>query len=368
MTGPVGVNGAVYIWGEGAGAPFGVQGVIGVVGVLAAPKTAQVGAVKARVDIRNDALSGFPIGSGTGHHPRPQEKAQEGRLVVGHLLVVGFGPVPLGGVAEEPPFHPIPDGPIAHAVQRFDDHAQEEGFTELGIEVQQEVVGIGVREFRLDAQPAEEGVKLGRYRPCHRVHYLGREGRAHSDPAHPLQTAVAYLLGAAVDRRLLLAVEVCHPRQGLLELMGRDVGAPGDEVPLGGKEGGGRPAPHVVALVHLRVLIVVYPNRDVEGIDKANGLRVGVGGLVHHMAPVAPDGGDGEQNWLVLPLGLQEGALSPGAPLDFVGTVGPWREAKGRHSTLPEILPIPRLTQGMGGGNAGAGDALLAPERPPRGC
>src|SRR5262249_10983085 len=89
-------------------------------------------------------------------------------------------------------------------------------------------------------------------------------------------------------------------------LVGRQVGGAGQHVALRSQEGGGRPAPHVVALIDVRPDIVVDAHRDVLAVDQVDDLLVRVRRLVHDVAPVAPDGGDRQQDGLVLGPGALE--------------------------------------------------------------
>ncbi len=149
----------------------------------------------------------------------------------------------------------------------------------------------------------------------------------------------------------------------LAELVGRDVGHAGQHLAVGGEEGGGGPAAHVVASVDVGPLVVIDADGDEPLVDELDDLLVRVGRLVHHMAPVAPDGGDAQEDGLVLLLRLLERLRPPRPPADLVGAVGPGREVelgvllRGHGSLLPVRVtdsrlegPILSLSRGVKGG------------------
>src|SRR3972149_861879 len=69
---------------------------------------------------------------------------------------------------------------------------------------------------------------------------------------------------------------------GLEGLRGQ-IRGPTEDVALGGEEGRGRPAAHVIALVHLRMAVIVDPDGEklpVEQVDDPGG---GIRGLIYYM-------------------------------------------------------------------------------------
>ena len=93
---------------------------------------------------------------------------------------------------------------------------------------------------------------------------------------------------------------------------------------VGGEKGGQGPSSlaadgrdgRLVTRIHVRPFVAVHFHRDIKLIDEGGDLRVLVGLAVHDVAPVAPDGANVQQDWLVLGLGEGKGRRAPGMPLD----------------------------------------------------
>ncbi len=106
---------------------------------------------------------------------------------------------------------------------------------------------------------------------------------------------------------------------------------------------GGRPAPILVALGQGGVAVLVDLHRDEMIVDQLDHRRILVGGLVHHVAPVAPHRLHIEQHQLVLARSGGEHLLRPGLPGDAVRARGrageeeddEGQDSEGRHVTLP---------------------------------
>src|SRR3972149_10665780 len=112
-------------------------------------------------------------------------------------------------------------------------------------------------------------------------------GRFGAPPPHLLDLA-RYLLAVGLVLRDDLG-------QVLQHRLGRDVGAAGHQLPVCGQEGGSGPAAQVVTGVDVRALVVVHAHGHEVLVDVGDDAGVGVGRLVHDVAPVAPDGGEGKQ-------------------------------------------------------------------------
>ena len=70
---------------------------------------------------------------------------------------------------------------------------------------------------------------------------------------------------------------------------------------------------HVVAI---GALVAINFDGYIVVINNAGHLRVFVGFAIHHVAPVAPDCADVEEDGLVFGLGSREGVAAPRVPLD----------------------------------------------------
>ena len=143
--------------------------------------------------------------------------------------------------------------------------------------------------------------------------------RARAEPS----PSVAHSRLERGDLGLVGVEERLHSREALEHLLRRHVGAAGEYVPARRQERRGRPAAHVVAAIHVGVAVVVHADGDEVLVDRRDDPRVRVAGLVHHVAPVAPHGGEGEEDRAPEPASLREGGLAPRAPLDLGGAVGP---------------------------------------------
>ena len=196
--------------------------------------------------------------------------------------------------------------------------------------MQQEIDRFGVWELRLGAEPAEHGVvgvvcgvgarRAGSGPTGRRRSRVRRSGRRHG--ALPSRRSRVDVGTVVTEVRVDLGEDVEH-------LVRWDVRDAGHDLAVGGEERRGRPAAHVVTGVDVRALVVVDADRHEALVDQPDHLAVGVRRLVHHVAPVAPDGGDAEQHWLLfLPRPL-EGLGAPLVPGDLGGAVRARGEVEG---------------------------------------
>ncbi len=72
----------------------------------------------------------------------------------------------------------------------------------------------------------------------------------------------------------------------------------------------------LVARVHVGALVAVHLHRDVKLVDHGRDFRILVALAVNHVAPVAPDGADIEQQRLVRGARFFEGFLAPFVPVN----------------------------------------------------
>ena len=143
------------------------------------------------------------------------------------------------------------------------------------------------------------------------------QGRSR-EPGHRGSVAVGGPFSLQGDDLCLIGVEErLDAGEALQHLVGRKIRAAGEHVAAGGEEGGGRPAAHVVAAVHVRVAVVVHADGQEVLVDRGDHARVRVARLVHDVAPVAPHGREREEDRAPEPASLREGGLAPRAPPDL---------------------------------------------------
>ena len=97
---------------------------------------------------------------------------------------------------------------------------------------------------------------------------------------------------------------------------------------MSGEEGRRGPSTNVVSGVDIGPVGVVHPDGYEVFVEEVLDLGVRVGIIVHHVAPIAPNGGDGQQNGLVFFLGFGEGCWAPDLPVDQMGLVWVGRETE----------------------------------------
>lgn len=123
--------------------------------------------------------------------------------------------------------------------------------------------------------------------------------------------------GRAVDDRRKVADRLLEDRQ---EMLGRIKAAQLDDLGAIGPENHcRRPAPTLVALRQVGPAVLVDLDRNEVPGDQLLHFRIGVGLLLHDVAPGAPPGLQAEQHEALLPLGLLEHLVVPLAPRHAVG-------------------------------------------------
>ena len=71
-------------------------------------------------------------------------------------------------------------------------------------------------------------------------------------------------------------------------MLRRDVGSASDNPPFIVQESGGRPTAHVVTSINIWPLVSVDPDWNEILAHRVNDCGIGVGRVVHNVAPVAP--------------------------------------------------------------------------------
>ena len=266
-----------------------------------------------------------------------QVEGDEAGVVLQHLLEVGHAPIPRGRIPEPTPLHRIEHPAIGHAVQGAPDH------------LRQPLVPSPAPSVFQEQQPAGVGVgELGGFAkaPVNRIVVPGDQadqvqgdgpGEPGAGPGHRAAEGLAPagdLLGPPPDLLPAGPVVLQDLKEHLTHLVGRDVGAAGEDLAIRGQEDGGGPPAHVIAGVDVRPAIGVHPDGNEIGVDEFGDLwiRVGAGvdwiageAAVHDVTPVAPGGRDAEQDRLVLLLRLPEGLFSPLPPAHPALPHGPSR-------------------------------------------
>src|SRR5579864_8699416 len=100
-----------------------------------------------------------------------------------------------------------------------------------------------------------------------------------------------------------VGIEAVNLAQYLAHRIRWDVGAAKQDLAFGRQQRGGWPATHVVARIDVWALVVVNAHGYEAFVDRADDARIRIRRLVHHVAPMTPDGGDAEQHRLALGFG-----------------------------------------------------------------
>ena len=148
------------------------------------------------------------------------------------------------------------------------------------------------------------------------IHLRAGQFRAGGDPVGVFLPLSLQLGGLVVQAGFILSVGPPHFRQHCQQLVGRQISSPGNGAAVRRQQGGSRPAADIVAGIHFRAVVVVHPYRHKVGGDEFGHRRVNISGLLHHLTPVAPDGGNRQQDGLVLPLRPGKGRRPPRQPID----------------------------------------------------
>ena len=329
---PVGVHAGIDV--RLGLAPAGVpraDGIVLLVGVLAAPVRLGVGQPEPFVQIGLGGLSRLQELGPVEEQGRLGVDADEGGIVLQHLLVVGDAPVAPGGVAEEAALDGVPQVTAAHLLQSAGEHQSRGLLSGARLRLQQQrgqCVGAGeLHPFPEAAELLVEALVEGGEGPGH--HRLGDVGGGGLRLGFLL--SLPGLVGFQANVVPALVPDLQDLAQQGVELVRGHVGGPGHDLPVGGEHRHTGPAAHIVAAVDVGTQVVVHPDGHERLVERLDHVVVGERGLVHDVAPVAPDGGDGEEDGPVLAPGLDEGLLAPEVPLDLVGLVRSGREPERLH-------------------------------------
>jgi len=233
------------------------------------------------------------------------------------------------------------------------EHRRDLGIAEPAMLVEEEAQKLGLRELRLAAETAELRVVLPAHQGAHLINDLKAE-IARLGCAR-LVFLLAKLGDAVRELRPLRRPEIGDRPEVRPHGIGRHVRPAVHDLTVGRQERGRGPAAHVVATVHVGALIVVDADRHVAFVDKADDLGVAVARLVHHVAPVTPDGADREEHGLVGDLRLLESLLAPRSPSDLGRAIWARRKAEAHSGISSSSILLPngsityvRLQPGIG--------------------
>ena len=137
-------------------------------------------------------------------------------------------------------------------------------------------------------------------------------------------------LGAAVLECLRHGEQDALEAGATVTIFRREVGAAEVGLAIGSEKRGERPAAlsadggdgGLVARIDVGPLVAIHFYGDEVFIDDAGGRRVFVRLAIHDVAPVAPDGSDVEQDWLIFAYGAVERRLPPLHPVHWLMPCG----------------------------------------------
>ena len=122
---------------------------------------------------------------------------------------------------------------------------------------------------------------------------------------------------------LVLAIVVENGAEDLPQLLRRNISSARYGLAFTVQEGCCGPSSHVVPSIYIWALVSVNPYRDEVFVYHVDYSRVGVGSVVHDMAPVAPRALNVEKDGLSRGFGLLETLTSPFEPVDPVQLASP---------------------------------------------
>src|SRR6266446_1961530 len=138
-----------------------------------------------------------------------------------------------------------------------------------------------MRELGLEAESSIIYVKVDRDCGCNVLRDLVRQ-----------RFVVGWMnsrrLEFASNLALVCSVEVENRAENFSQLLRRDVSSAGDNPPFIVQESGCWPTPHVVTSIDIGSLVSVDSDWNEILVHQVNHCRIGVGRVVHNVAPVAP--------------------------------------------------------------------------------
>ncbi len=274
---------------------------------------------------------------GLARHPREvRVQAEEGPVVVEHLLEMRDRPLGVHAVAAEASAELVVNAPVGHPRERHanDRHRFVVALAQCRAQAQHEIgrmreLGRGPEAAVVRVEtPLQSGQRQRRRRRRQRA-LVRRSG---------LETRERVLQprGLLGDRLALLPIRGGDPRQQVEEsrqpvtALARKIRAAEEGRTLRREEHRERPAPraarhqrmrHLIDLVKVRTLLAVDLDVDEVRVHGRRDGRVLERLVRHHVAPVARRVADGEQDRLAFAPRESERFLAPGMPIDGVARV-----------------------------------------------
>ncbi len=141
-----------------------------------------------------------------------------------------------------------------------------------------------------------------------------------------------------LEAGLAVLIDEKHRENNANMSNGRQKDQSSEQTAMAGEESSGWPTAYVVPGVDVRSVVVVHPDGNKVLSDNLLNVGVGIGSLVHNVAPVTPHSRDGQQNGFIFFLGLGKRSRPPGLPVNQMRVVGVRGETElGQWGRLCEI-------------------------------
>ncbi len=242
---------------------------------------------------------------------------------------MGDQPVHIGAVAADAAAEMVIDAAAGHVVECHLDGIEQVGFPGAPVHAKHQVHGHAGRKLVVAAagESAAGAVEVARERGGGAVHEVA--GNAAFDRrglGRPLREEVTGRASAADDFLAVIVPGARDAGENLHELLAWEIGSGVKGFAVGCEPDAHRPAAVAgkrlrvghVNLIDVGTLLAVHLDADVTCIERGGHVLVFEGFMFHDMAPVAGGVTDGEEDQLVLVLGLLEGFVVPFVPVDGV--------------------------------------------------
>ena len=280
--------------------------------------------------IHRDAFEGRLV----EHVGGVEVELREQRVVVEHLLEVRHRPAGVGHVAEEPPADLVAKPQRRHRPEREAQESRErvDRLSSLRVEEQRELRG-GWKLLLL-AEPAREPVGHLRGLLRERIAQRAHAGGVHGFRRGPATGAFEHVGDSARRRRERVAVDLPSAHDLLeqpLEVCGGQVGEPEQRDPVRGEHDVERPAGVAQRGLHepqelrveRRIELAIDLHGDEVRVELCRRIAVGEALALHHVAPVAGEVADGDEDQPVLGAGLRDELRAPLLPVHRIARVQP---------------------------------------------
>src|SRR5579883_2915309 len=252
---------------------------------------------------------------------------------------------------------------FGHFFERGFGHGEQMLFAGLAVALEEQVDGGGVRKFwRIPETPVADIEKL-RHRTDLRIHHTEIEFGASASKGLGFGHGFGEGFGGIGEILALILVGVGDGEEDAAEagaavlVLGREISTAEKWFPVGHQEAGERPAAlptdgtngGLIAGINVGSFVAIDFHGDEMLVDDLRDGRIFVALAVDHMAPVAPDRADVEQDGLALRLRGAESVLAPFMPVDRlmrggtkVRTGGMFEAVFGHGDLMDPMLPLSR--------------------------